>query len=110
METLFPESLEAQQAKLVHMLQYIVDHLDHLHEIAHEVKQLGRRHYHYHALPHHYELIGKALVETLQMASGNSWTQEISDAWRTAFNALRQMMIIAQEEERMLIEDKRERV
>ena len=102
---LFGENLEAQQGKLIRMLQYIVSNIDQLHQIAKEVQDLGRRHYHYHALPHHYELIGSALFKTLQVATKDAWTPEVENAWRTAFNTLRNMMIIAQESERTLYDE-----
>lgn len=98
--TLFPIQLQEQQQKLMATLSFVVQHAHCLDKIAPDIKSLGARHHHYGAQPYHYEAVAAALLYSVQSLSGEGWDAETEDAWRTAINTLRNLMIVAQESER----------
>lgn len=93
---LFKDDVSAQAGKLVMILGYVVAKLNHMEELLPEVKKLGERHRHFGAEPAHYEVVGQCLIETLEEGLGNDWTPEVRDAWVTAYNTLKNVMIVAQ--------------
>ena len=95
---LFKEDISGQANKLVTILGYVVSKLNHMNELLPAVKQLGVRHNGYGAEPFHYEVVGQCLIATLKEGIGDEWTPEIQDAWITAYNTLKNVMIVAQAE------------
>lgn len=93
---LFKPDINEQASKLVMMLGYVVAKLPHMDELLPEVQQLGKRHAGYGAEPKHYEVVGQCLIATLKEGLGSDWTPEVQNAWITAFNALKNLMIVAQ--------------
>lgn len=97
---LFKPDISEQANKLVMILGYVVSKLNHMEELLPEVHKLGARHNRYGTEPAHYELVGQCLLATLKEGLGQQWNAEIQDAWITAYNTLKNVMIIAQEEEK----------
>jgi hemoglobin-like flavoprotein len=97
---LFKQDINPQANKLMQVLGYIVSKLDKLDELVPEVQQLGVRHNSYGTEPAHYEWVGQCLVATLSEGLGNHWNPEVQDAWVTAYNTLKNTMIVAQEHDR----------
>jgi hemoglobin-like flavoprotein len=97
---LFKPDINPQANKLMQVLGYIVSRLDRMDELVPEVQQLGIRHNDYGAEPAHYELVGHCLLATLRDGLGVHWNAETQDAWTTAFNTLKNIMIVAQESAR----------
>jgi methyl-accepting chemotaxis protein len=95
---LFKEDINPQANKLMQVLAYVVSKLDHMEELLPEVQKLGARHNQYGAEPAHYELVGQCLIATLKEGLADDWNPEVQDAWITAFNTLKNTMIIAQYE------------
>lgn len=93
---LFKPDIDEQAGKLVAMLGYIVTKLSDMEELLPEVKKLGARHSAYGAEPLHYEIVGECLIATLKESMHAGWTAEVQDAWITAYNTLKNIMIIAQ--------------
>ncbi len=93
---LFKPDISEQANKLVTVLGYVVTKLDHMEELLPEVQKLGARHNAYGAEPFHYEIVGQCLIATLKESMGDEWTAEVQDAWITAYNTLKNVMIIAQ--------------
>lgn len=95
---LFKEDITDQANKLVQILGYVVSKLEDMEELVPQVQQLGVRHNSYGAQPFHYEVVGQCLIATLKEGLGNTWTAEVQDAWITAYNTLKNVMIVAQAE------------
>jgi hemoglobin-like flavoprotein len=95
---MFKPDINPQANKLIQVLGYVVSKLNKMDELLPEVKKLGERHNAYGAQPAHYEVVGQCLIATLKDGLGENWTPEIQDAWLTAFNAIKNVMIVAQEE------------
>ncbi|HEY0679939.1 MAG TPA: globin family protein [Chitinophagaceae bacterium] len=99
---LFKQDISEQANKLVTILGYVVSKLNHMEELLPEVQKLGVRHNAYGTEPSHYEAVGHCLIATLREGLGNEWTPEVQDAWITAYNTLKNVMIVAQAESRMV--------
>jgi methyl-accepting chemotaxis protein len=97
---LFKQDITEQANKLVTILGYVVSKLNRLDELLPDVQKLGIRHNAYGTEPAHYEMVGQCLVATLAEGLGDAWTPEVKDAWITAYNTLKNVMIVAQEEDR----------
>jgi hemoglobin-like flavoprotein len=93
---LFKTDINEQANKLVTILGYIVSKLDRMEELLPEVQKLGVRHNSYGTEPYHYEAVGQSLIATLKEGVGAAWTAEVQDAWITAYNTLKNVMIVAQ--------------
>jgi hemoglobin-like flavoprotein len=69
--------------------------LDPLLEVLHD---LGQRHADYGALPAHYAVVGRALIDTLAKALGSKFTAEIRTAWARIYDIISTSMIEGAEE------------
>ena len=69
--------------------------LDPLMDVLHE---LGKQHAQYGALPAHYAVVGRALIDTLQTAMGDKFTNEVKTAWARVYDILSTSMIEGAEE------------
>lgn len=92
---LFPDDMTGQREKLVSTLAFVVRGLSDFSAIEKTVRELGVRHRGYKAEPQHYEVVGAALLATLQSNLGERWTPELREAWTAAFKALADTMIDA---------------
>ncbi|HSK14349.1 MAG TPA: globin family protein [Phnomibacter sp.] len=98
---LFKPDISPQANKLMQVLGYVVSKLDRMDELVPEVQKLGARHNEYGAQPAHYELVGQCLIATLKEGLGEHWNPEVQDAWVTAYNTLKNVMIVAQEDAKL---------
>jgi hemoglobin-like flavoprotein len=89
---LFPDDMEKQYVKLVDMLNSIVVSIDHDPKMTEELMAMGQRHVTYKVKPQHYQLVGAALVWTLEKALGAEWNQKLEDAWVACYNHIAEIM------------------
>jgi nitric oxide dioxygenase len=89
---LFNGDMAAQSRSLMRMIAVAVNGLDRLETIVPAVKVLGVRHAGYGVVDAHYATVGEALLWTLEQRLGESFTPQISDAWRAAYGLLAQTM------------------
>ena len=69
----------------------MLNDLDHLVPI---LKQLGARHFGYGVEPPHYDVVGRALLDTLASRAGPEvFTEEAKDAWTGIYGIVRDTMI-----------------
>ncbi|WP_462276209.1 globin domain-containing protein [Ferruginibacter sp.] len=85
---LFPDNMQLQYSKLMDMLTAIITQLDRFEAISEEITAMGKRHDGYGIKPHHYELVGNALLWTLKQVLDVSWTTATSEAWAQCYNDL----------------------
>ena len=90
---LFSQDMEGQHKKLVDMLDTIVARLENLDELKGDVVAMAKRHVDYGVKPAHYNMVGKALLYTLQKSLGNQWTDEVRSAWINCYSILSGTMI-----------------
>lgn len=93
--SMFPQDMAGQEAKLVQTLDFIIDNLDDMDTLAPVARDLAVRHVAYGTVPAHYTAVGEALIETLQQALGDDFSQEDKKAWTEVYTALANEMIAA---------------
>ena len=90
---LFRNPMPEQSRKLLSMLQYIIGKLDKLEDILDEVAHLAQRHVHYGVKPEYFNVVGEALLWTLEKGLGEHWNEEVKEAWTTCYHTLSSAMI-----------------
>ncbi len=92
---MFKTPIPEQAGKLMYTLGYVVTHLRTPETILDDVRKLALRHNQYGAKPEHYELVGKALLKTLQEGLAGEWNADLLDAWAAAYGMVSTAMIHA---------------
>ena len=77
------------------MIGYVINRLDNLDTILEDIKQLARRHVKYGVREEHYDLVGAALLWTLEQALAALWKNELKQAWANCYNLLASAMLQA---------------
>jgi NAD(P)H-flavin reductase len=98
MRGMFPPAMDSQRSRLVGALMRVVGLLERPGELVEYLQQLGRDHRKFDVRPEHYELVGNALLSALRRFTGPSWTSDIDDAWREAYQTIATIMIAAADE------------
>lgn len=81
-----------QRRKLMQTLAVAVGALDKLETLRPALEGLGRRHVEYGVQDHHYDVVGAALLWTLEQGLGDGFTSSVRDAWTTAYVTLATIM------------------
>ena len=89
---LFPQDLKEQKKKLMATLGRLVASLEHLSEVLPAVRALGRKHVSYGVKPHHYSVVGAALLGTLEVGLGDAFSSEVRAAWADIYGTLAKAM------------------
>jgi hemoglobin-like flavoprotein len=92
---MFPESMEGQYRKIVDTFNVIINRLEKLDELKSDIIEMAKRHEGYGVKPHHYNMVGKALIWTIQKGLGNDWNEETRSAWINCYAILSGTMITA---------------
>ena len=95
LKRMFPRNMEEQYKKLIDMLSAVIGRLERLDELTIEIAALAQRHVGYGVKPFHYQIVGEALLWTLQQGLGKDWDDDAKDAWLTCYNILSDTMINA---------------
>jgi hemoglobin-like flavoprotein len=82
-----------QSKKLINMLNVVIARLEHLDDLKNDIRQLGIRHQSYGVKASHYDIVGNALIWTLQRALGKEWNDNLSRAWIECYTTLASAMI-----------------
>ena len=92
LRSMFTTERAVQSKKLVDMLSMIMGRLDKLEQITEDIEQLGLRHKGYGVKLSHYDLVGNALLWTLQQGLGREWTEEVAEAWKHCYETFSNVM------------------
>jgi hemoglobin-like flavoprotein len=92
---LFTGDMDVQGRKLMSAIATVVHSLYDIDAVAPAVRDLARRHVNYGVRPEHYEIVGAALLWTLERGLGDDFTAAVSTAWAAAYGALSDLMIAA---------------
>ena len=92
LRALFADDLTAQRQSLMKMIGVAVGHLDRIDALLPALHDLGRRHVGYGVQDEHYEPVGAALLATLAKALGEQFSDEVRDAWSSAYGLLSSAM------------------
>ena len=90
---MFPADMTEQRKKLMATLAVVVNGLSSLESILPAASALAQRHVAYGAKAEHYPVVGSALLWTLEKGLGADWTDDVADAWTTAYDTLSGFMI-----------------
>jgi len=90
---MFPGDLTEQRKKLMATIAIVVNGLGRLEEVLPAASALAKRHVAYGAKAEHYQVVGAALLWTLERGLGEAWTSPVADAWRAAYGTLSGYMI-----------------
>ena len=93
LKALFHTDIREQGRKLMQMLAIAVNSLDKLTNIVPALHALGRRHVEYGVTPRHFEVVGEALLWTLERGLGPAFTTEVRDAWTAVYRTLAETML-----------------
>ena len=85
---MFRGDMATQRRMLMQVLTQAVKGLDRLDQLVPVVQSLGRRHVGYGVRDAHYDIVGAALLWTLEMGLGNAFTPEVKEAWATVYGLL----------------------
>ena len=80
--------MAAQKKNLMQTLTVVVKGIDRLDALVPAVQALGRRHAGYGVRPEHYDLVGAALLWTLEQGLGELFTDDVRDAWAAAWDLI----------------------
>jgi NAD(P)H-flavin reductase len=97
LRSMFPAGMFEQRDKLLKALGHIVANVDDEETLASFAAQLGRDHRRFGVIAHHYNAVGRALLETLHRGLGREWTPQLAADWRAAYDVVAQIMIDAAE-------------
>ncbi len=85
---LFRGDMAAQGRKLTTMISYAVRGLNRIEALQPGLEALGQRHAGYGIREDHYATVGEALLATLRQGLGEAFTDEIRQAWASAYATL----------------------
>jgi len=88
LESMFRGDMAEQRRKLMFMLTAAVKGLPRLDRLIPVLEDLGRRHANYGVVDRHYEIVGEALLWTLEKGLGSAFTPAVKDAWTTVYGVL----------------------
>ncbi len=86
--SLFKSDMGEQKKKLLAMLGKAVAGLDQLDSLVPAVQELGVRHAKYGVKDEDYGTVASALLWTLEQGLGQSWNDEVKEAWTAAYTLL----------------------
>lgn len=95
LKPLFKGDMQAQGKKLMQMIGVAVGKLNELDVLVPVLECLGERHLEYGVEDSHYATVGGALLKTLGQGLGDAFTEEVEQAWTTAYGVMANTMIAA---------------
>ena len=95
---LFGDDIALQASRTMAAVKTAVDGLDDIESVAPFLVRLGARHVRYGVVPAHFDLVGEALMWTLEQGLGEAFTPEVHEAWATAFGVIASAMLSGMEQ------------
>ena len=88
LKSLFKSDMHEQGRHLMHMIDAAVNGLEQFDQLVPTLRELGKRHVGYGVQEADYDVVGSALLWTLEQGLGKTFTHEVKQAWITAYTAL----------------------
>jgi len=89
---LFTDDMASQGRKFMQVLAVSVGGLSNMETIVPMVQQLGVRHVRYGVRPEHFDSVRQSLLWTLALILQDAYTEEVREAWATAYAMLAGIM------------------
>jgi hemoglobin-like flavoprotein len=93
LRALFKGNIDDQATKLMQMVDVAVSKLDEPDVLLPALAQLGKRHLGYGVQSEHYEVVGSALLKTIEQGLGPAFTPPVRDAWTSVYGVMAQVMV-----------------
>lgn len=90
---MFKGDISEQGRKLMQTLLVVVNNLHKLDNIIPAIAALGKRHVAYGVQDEQYAIVGQALLWTLATALKDEWTDDVAQAWTTAYTIVAETAI-----------------
>jgi len=85
---LFPVQMDESRSRLLASIITAIQNIDDPDRLDDYLAGLGRDHRKYHATAEHYDLFGRAILESLRDLAEGQWCDEYDDAWREAYGII----------------------
>jgi len=95
LRTMFRGDMQAQGNKLMQMIGAAVALLDQPEHLMPVLQKLGQRHYGYGVHATHYDMVGAALLQTLDEGLGPLFSAPVREAWISMYGLVASTMISA---------------
>jgi hemoglobin-like flavoprotein len=95
LKALFKGNMEQQGAKLMQMIGAAVGKLNDLDTLVPILQGLAKRHVTYGVEDRHYDVVGGALLKTLEQGLGPAFTPQVKGAWSEVYGVMAGVMIAA---------------
>lgn len=92
LQPLFTGDMATQGRKLMSMIDTVVNSLDRHNAMVPSLHKLGERHAEYGVKNNDYDILGAALLLTLETCLGDEFTPEVKEAWTITYNELARAM------------------
>jgi hemoglobin-like flavoprotein len=92
LKPLFKGDMQAQGQKLMQMIGVAVGKLSELEVLVPVLQRLGERHADYGVEDGHYATVGGALLQTLSQGLADAFTEEVEEAWGSAYDLMANTM------------------
>lgn len=93
LRSLFRGDAGVQHRALIAALDQAVNALEDPGVLAPVLSELGRRHAGYGVVPAHFDVVGAALIWTLERGLGDAFVVPVREAWEALFAEVRRMML-----------------
>jgi nitric oxide dioxygenase len=91
--SLFGDDIAVQAVRTMAAVKTAVDGLGNLDDVAPFLVRLGARHVRYGVRPEHFDVVGAALLWTLEQGLGDRFTPPVREAWAAAWNVIASAML-----------------
>jgi nitric oxide dioxygenase len=85
--------MDRQFQMLVAAIGKIVKSIDNWDTVRPDLEALAQRHIGYGLSPEHFAFFGQAFIHMLKSSLGDSWNQELEDAWKAVYQNVSEVMI-----------------
>ena len=102
--SLFGDDIALQASRTMAAVNTAVDGLGNIEQVAPFLVRLGARHVRYGVRPEHFDVVGDALLWTLEQGLGDLFTAEVRDAWAAAFTVIATAMLSGMEQAAQTLE------
>lgn len=92
LKALFKGDMTEQGRKLMAILNTAINSLEKFETILPAVQDMGVRHINYGVKDEDYDTVGEALIWTLSKGLGDSFTDEVKEAWLTTYTTIATIM------------------
>ena len=96
--SMFGDDIALQASRTMGAVKTAVDGLGDIEKVAPFLVRLGARHVRYGVRAEHFDVVGAALLWTLQQGLGSLFTPEVREAWTAAFGVITSAMLTGMEQ------------